>query len=102
MTTLQKMLQKAGLEPYSYSGRGMYDDECLAVVVDDLGQFLSRICKAMLLADVTQADAQRLADDLAGAYTDAMGFRGMVIYWRHLDYEPAEAAQSDTITSTST
>ena len=58
---LIKKIEALGLEPYSYSGRGMYGDRYVAVDVDYIGE----------------ADGL----PLQGASQDSMGM-GMVIYWR--------------------
>lgn len=77
---VQALAEMVGGRVRSYSGRGMYGEECIAVVCDDAG------------------DAVHEAGALGPPKprTDSMG-RGEVAYWPGI---PAPAALSDTLTDT--
>lgn len=82
-------------EPYSYSGRGMYGEQCVAVTVQP-----DRVLSAglMVLAELTSdIDDDAVHDMLfavqnlmAGALTDSMGL-DTVVYWPRMEWD-AQAA----------
>ena len=71
------------MEVRSYSGRGMYGDECVAVV---MGDFNSTWTLALALADVNNGHADLFG--LPEPRTDNMGL-GMVLYWPQMEW-PAD------------
>jgi hypothetical protein len=67
---VQKIIDKltaAGLEPYSYSGRGMFGAECVGVTLDGIGD----------------GTAQRIVG--SAPHTDSMG-KQIVAYWPSLSW----------------
>ena len=49
MRTLQQILEDAGYQPDSYSGRGMGGEECLSITAGgNLGTFVADVVLAML------------------------------------------------------
>jgi hypothetical protein len=67
---LIEMLEEAQLEPSSYSGRGMYGKECIAVTNESVW----RVARAL------PQDA-----DIPAPATDQLG-KGIVMYWPTLEW----------------
>ena len=78
MATLKEILQAAGYEPRSYSGRGMYGKECIGVTVESVQQLF----QAILRAAHDNEEMDMLFDDqiFADANWDNMG-RDYIVYW---------------------
>lgn len=68
------------MEVRSYSGRGMYGDTCIAVVLSD---FSSMWTLALAIADINSGNADLF--DLPAPRSDSMG-RGTVLYWPNLKW----------------
>ena len=86
MSTLQHVIEAAGHETRSYSGRGMYGMSCLGVSVDSLAEFLSDVFRAVAEENDPRGTAIKLSKEITGMSTDAMG-RGMILYWRGIPFE---------------
>lgn len=75
---LIEAIREAGAEPFSYSGRGMFGDVCVALAVDDAGVLL------LLGARIAAAEMRRhgagRAEWLSKTRSDTHG-RGVVVYW---------------------
>jgi hypothetical protein len=83
---LQVMLEEAGHEPYSYSGRAMYGSKCLAVNSDvGLGSVVGDVFQAIGERDTERGECEALAEAFHGMRTDSMG-RGIVIYFPDVPY----------------
>ena len=80
-STLQRMIEKAGFQCRSYSGRGMFGKTCLAVEVDSLGVFFAELVLAL---DGSKAHTE-VFDGLTTMQTDSMGM-GRVLYFSNLPY----------------
>lgn len=74
MDQLQELLESIGLTPTRYSGRGMYGEECLAVVVT--GGALQTLAAIIEAAPSTKI-AAKIARDLR---MDNLG-HDTVLYW---------------------
>lgn len=72
------------MEVRSYSGRGMYGDTCVAVV---LGDYSSTWTLALAIADANNGNADLFG--LPEPRSDSMGL-GTVLYWPSLKW-PADA-----------
>lgn len=66
----------------SYSGRGMGDNTCLAIVSDDAEEDLFKL--GMAFGKITEPWADDLFDELVfkGAMADSLGRDKTVFYWR--------------------
>lgn len=84
----------------SYSGRGMYGAECVAVSVAAgeevrLGVVLALMALSEVAAgDDPEGDLEKLAAAMAGARTDSMG-RGVVVYWPAMAWPSSPAVGPD-------
>jgi hypothetical protein len=77
------LLKESGFEPYSYSGRGMYDKECVAVNVNNPVEFGFDL--AIQIQKNQDCDYRNEMTAIAKTYhQDNMGL-GFVIYWPHID-----------------
>lgn len=86
---LQMLIEDAGMLPHSYSGRGMYGHECLAIDCDS-NKLLSHFSFILDAAkryptDALVSDLEILTDAMRQACTDEMGL-GTVIYWPRIEY----------------
>lgn len=92
---LQQMIEDAGFETRSYSGRGMYGAECLGVEIDkDLGGFLGDLLDSALALSGPES-VPVIVEALRGMKTDSMGL-GLIVYFpeepfRDEDAEPDHA-----------
>lgn len=85
---LQSMIEEAGYECQSYSGRAMYGKRCLAVVLDagKLGRLVQSMMETCLNCEPDDADAMNDAiKDVRDMRWDNMGF-DMVYYWPDVPY----------------
>jgi hypothetical protein len=64
----------------SYSGRGMYGKECLAIT----GDLIDLVVLGFIIADGYSDEVD--VSDLAGARKDSMGL-GVVVYWPSIPFE---------------
>lgn len=75
MTIFQQLVEDAGYETRSYSGRGMYGKECLAIVVPDALTAVQNIAHAAGEDGLT----------LSAPKSDSMGLE-TVVYWPNQKY----------------
>ena len=83
---MQEIAEEAGLNPRSYSGRGMFGKQCLAITTD-ANPFLAMaqlIESARQNTDPDQA-LEDLQDALSSASMDQMGL-GTVIYFKDIPF----------------
>lgn len=85
-TELQRLLEEAGYDCQSYSGRAMYGRTCLAVTLER-GQPLGHLIADLLgvLDGDDTVDLASLAEQVRDMCTDQMGL-GTVLYWPDLPY----------------
>ncbi len=89
---LVELFQDAGYEPRSYSGRGMYGKECLAVSCENpVETVLDVIWAASNIQEV-----ERVVTALRGSRTDSLG-RSEVLYFPNVEWETV--ARTDDATS---
>lgn len=93
---LKDLIEDAGYEVRSYSGRGMYGKTCLAFSTDDrLGDVVASILDA--IAAYTEMDrelALDLASDFRSMKSDSMGL-GRIFYFESVDFEEPETFEDD-------
>ena len=82
--TLQEIFEKAEIETRSYSGRGMYGAQCLAVAVDDLGALFSAVVESIRSKGPEAHDVVSKA--FQGMNTDQLG-RGLIVYFPSIPWE---------------
>ena len=73
---LVDLLRECGLEPQSYSGRGMYGRRCVAVVGESQLVILSMIVSASHGSDWSDSAPELIRT----AHADSMGY-DVVVYW---------------------
>lgn len=81
---LTEIIESAGYEAESYSGRGMYGKQCVS--------FSAEVRDMSALADLVERaeDTDEAADILRGMTTDRLGL-GTVFYWRRVAWPSAAA-----------
>jgi hypothetical protein len=88
----------AGLQVRSYSGRGMFGRQCVAVEAGSAPEACFKLAAAIADAAADANEAAQLIEDLADACSDSMGV-GVVIYWPFVEVPAAladrEAAVGD-------
>jgi len=89
MVKLQELIVDAGYEVYSYSGRGMYGETCLAT--DPGPNTMAFIADLLVAAEgMSVEEFSRLVDGaLRESATDAMG-TGTVLYFPMIPFEPED------------
>lgn len=89
----QELLENAGYETRSYSGRGMFGKQCLAISTDDspfdvAANLLETSIRSIEVSEV-EFDQQHFADILRQTRSDSMGL-GSVYYWPSETYESGD------------
>src|ERR1019366_838709 len=96
-TVFQGLIEEAGYETRSYSGRGMYGKTCLGVDLEggNLGRLLGDLVEMTATSDAPGDAVEIVAEGLRSMQTDSMG-RGMIVYFEEVAYtdESAEGADS--------
>lgn len=101
LEVFKEIVEEAGYELESYSGRGMYGDECASLRLDrDESVFV-------VMASITEAAFSRHEYDgdikfdigewlelMGKTKTDNMGL-GMVIYWKHMKWDDSDEPEDD-------
>ena len=83
--TLKQLIEDAGYETRSYSGRGMYGAECLAFIAED-GRELYAVA-SIVSQVVSHKDRENLAGQFAGVRTDSMGRDSIIVYFPRVPFE---------------
>lgn len=86
MDTLAQLLENAGFETRSYSGRGMYGKQCLAVEAGSSLDVFSAVLEGVSWSDTPKEDADTLAKAFKRARTDSLGL-GVVVYFPNIPYD---------------
>ncbi len=90
MITLQSVLQDIGYETRSYSGRNMYDRECLGVVTEDsIGTMFGAILRHVAEKRLHLRTVDEIAEGIEDIRTDDMG-RSTVVYFPSVAFEAPE------------
>lgn len=86
---LQQLIEEAGYETRSYSGRGMYGKECLGVCTENVNviAFIYDIMETSF--DQDRADLEEDIMQIREAKTDSMG-KGMIVYFPNVPYNKDE------------
>jgi len=74
---LQQILEER-FDCYSYSGRAMYGETCLAV--NDDGRGLGEVMATIIRGAIEEGSGAKIADAVSEMRTDSMG-RGTVVYF---------------------
>jgi hypothetical protein len=92
MNKLQTILEDAGYDPHSYSGRCMYGQQCLAVTLDSETSaytLFSDVLEYLISCDEDRDElSYMVAQAFRGARDDSMG-RGSVIYFPRIAFDEA-------------
>lgn len=94
---LKDLIENAGYETRSYSGRCMYGATCLGVELDDrLGDFFASILDAIAsLGEEERDEALDLASAFRSMKTDSMG-RGTIVYFESVPFKDEKEADEDS------
>ena len=93
---LQELLKNVNYNPQSYSGRGMYGKECLAIVTNDKEkEVLSEIFIYLVRNNYDSTEIVSLVNALKEYKSDSMG-KKYVYYWPYEKFED-EGEDEDTI-----
>lgn len=76
----------------SYSGRGMYGAECLAVTGATVGELMAAIIMQLVCF---KGDHYEVAQAIEGLKTDSLGC-DIVIYFPGVEYLPEETEENET------
>lgn len=90
---LQEILENAGYEVRSYSGRGMYGVECLDATISpsNVGQLIADVIDAVieLTESIPDSDGPTNVDDVSKAFKsfrqDSMGY-DVIVYWEKVKF----------------
>jgi hypothetical protein len=77
--------------PRSYSGRGMYGEQCVSVDVSNLGALIAFGAELGWQSKFTNAEIDEIA---RGVRSDSMG-RDIVVYWPGLPWDRATMQEDD-------
>ncbi len=88
MSKLQQILEDAGFETRSYSGRAMYGKSCLGVEVAR-GQSLGELF-ATIIENVEEDDRYEVAQQVRRLCTDSMGL-GTIVYFPNVEFDDANS-----------
>jgi hypothetical protein len=88
----QGLIEEAGFETRSYSGRGMYGKTCLGVDLEggNLGRLLGDLVEMTATSDDPGEAVEIVAEGLRSMQTDSMG-RGMIVYFEEVSYDGSGA-----------
>lgn len=99
--TFRACAEQAGYDIRSYSGRGMYGRQCMAIDTDENGgaiyaSDLPRLGGSIALFAVNTygVDHDEALDILSSCLVDSMGY-GLVIYWPALDWDNGADSSAD-------
>lgn len=75
---LRELLEEAGFDPVSYSGRGMYGKKCIGIEVNSTEN-------AMLDLGYSAANSSVTSERIAKPHVDNMG-RDFIVYWPNVEW----------------
>lgn len=85
-SAIQVLAEKAGLTVRSYSGRGMFGKDCLAISGKDEAEIYSELFLATADKTFSSADLILIGQELQTACIDNMG-KGVVLYFLTVKFE---------------
>jgi hypothetical protein len=77
---LIEILEDAGREPFPYSGRSMYGDECVGFRISEDESVAGVTAEICLFADLDVAPAHEIHNVFLSAKVDQLG-KGLVMYF---------------------
>jgi hypothetical protein len=91
--TLIDLLEDAGLETRSYSGRGMFGKECVSFNVEH-DKLIGEIAAVVEVASINYQDdtVSEFVRMLKRARTDSMGRSEIVVYWPSMEWPKESVA----------
>jgi hypothetical protein len=93
--TFQRLLEDNDFKTRSYSGRGMFGKECLAVTVEDIVKGTWDIATMLAEYNAEAADLnEEPIPEPRGMRYDNMG-RQYVIYWTQVPFEGEESEEEE-------
>ena len=90
--TLQELIEDMGYETRSYSGRGMYGDECLGVTVEDPVVFALELGQE--IGSNEEYDNFGKFNNLPRVSWDSMG-RDYIVYFPRVPFEGEESDEDE-------
>lgn len=94
---IKEVVENAGFDPQSYSGRGMYGRKCLSFNLgrdENLVDAILNLAEAVnsYVEDNPEIEFEDAIQEFKGAKTDSMGL-GEVVYFPTIDWEEDEEEQ---------
>lgn len=96
-----ELIESAGYEVRSYSGRGMFGKQCIGVSTDDVFELIANITKEIVDTDIEpvsrDSSTVRLnewIELMTQIRTDSLG-RGEIIYWPNMKWSADIQAVDD-------
>ena len=83
-------LKSAGLEPRSYSGRGMFGKECVGAICGESTLAILDVIEEAIGENDDPDATLDLIKELRRFRTDSMGRTSMIMYWPHMTWEGGE------------
>ncbi len=71
--------------PQSYSGRAMYGERCVALIIESINDLAVLGAKLMIDAD-DDDERERIVEVLRDTRTDTMGKSEIIVYWPKLTW----------------
>lgn len=87
--TFIRWLETADLEPFEYSGRGMFGKKCVAVRANSEVDLVISVMTSMVENCAERSDLLDMLDELSSPKTDSLG-KGTVVYWESMQWPSAE------------
>lgn len=97
---LQEIVEDAGFETQSYSGRGMYGKKCLSFNLEsgenefDVFLSISESIQSYVESHDDGLELEDITPHFMGAKSDSMGL-GIVIYFPEIEWEEIEDQEED-------
>jgi len=93
----QSMLEEAGYNPRSYSGRGMYGKSCLGVEINgNVGKLFAKIVEELSYVDRNEVGSGYIFEEVSEAFenmeTDSMGL-DTIVYFPGTPFVDSEAEE---------
>lgn len=88
---IKEIVEDAGFDPQSYSGRGMYGRKCLSFNLDRDENVLDAFLElseaiSLYVEDNQEIEFEDVVSEFKGAKTDSMGL-GEVVYFPNIEWE---------------
>lgn len=97
MNSFQDMVEEVGYETRSYSGRGMFGQQCLAIICDNTGKLFSDLID-FVECNFNSEERSDMYSDISQAFShmkeDTLG-RGTVVYFPQIKFQDMESEQEE-------